>query len=257
MKHGIRATLTAVVGIGLSLGLAAAATAQAAAPAPAPAQKQGGEKTVEEAYLQESAEAVMVKELSQSEDKDSKEIALDYALKAIDNGRKSDDLRNSLEYLALENTDVVVRSAGLGVATNNYPDIRRRACEYLGEFPSVEAKDTLVKVIGNNKTEDPMVLAEAIRSLGKIGMNDDDEVVHAICNSVVHFSNVGMSEDRLAVYTLFAFTDLADKHKGIKDMAAVTDTIIQFTKGSYVSAVKKLAMQTLEKLAQYAVANSN
>jgi hypothetical protein len=95
-----------------------------------------------------------------------------------------------------------------------------------------------------------MVLAEAIRSLGKIGMNDGDEVVDAIAYSVNHFANVGMSEDRLAVYTMFAFTDLADKNK-IKDMGPVTKTIMNFTKGNYVGAVKRLAMQTLQKLAQY------
>jgi len=255
MNHRIRAALTAAIAVSMFALLVAAAGAQASANPPAP--KQGGEKTVEEAYLQESAEAVIVKELAQSTDRDSKEIALDYAQKAVDAGHKSDDIRASLEYLVLENTDVIVRDAGLGIATNNFPDIRRRACQYLGEFPSVESKDTLVKVIGNSKVEDPMVLAEAIRSLGKIGMNDNDEVVHAICNSVNHFSHVGMSEDRLAVYTLFAFTDLADKNKGIKDMSSVTDTILEFTKGSYLPTVRKLAMQTLEKLASYAAASAN
>jgi HEAT repeats len=148
-----------------------------------------------------------------------------------------------------------VRSAGLGVATNNFPDVRMKACEYLGDFPTVDSKDTLVRVILNSKVEDPMVLAEAIRSLGKIGMNDSDEVVDAIAYSVNHFNNVGMSEDRLAVYTMFAFTDLADKGL-IKDMGTVTKTIMNFTKGNYVGAVKKLAMQTLEKLAQYQAKSS-
>ena len=199
----------------------------------------------------------MVKELSQSTDKDSKELALDYAQKAVDAGqqeRRYQELPGVPRPREHRRHRAERRS---GVATNNFPDIRRQACEYLGEFPSVESKDTLVKVIGNSKVEDPMVLAEAIRSLGKIGMNDNDEVVHAICNSVNHFSNVGMSEDRLAVYTLFAFTDLADKNKGIKDMSSVTDTILEFTKGSYVATVKKLAMQTLEKLASYAAASTN
>ena len=245
MKHGIRVALTAA----LTAAFALSAAAQTAA-APAAPQK-GGEKTVEEAYLQESAETMMVRELSRADDRDSKEIALDYAKKAIDSGRTNDDLRNSLEFLALENNDVIVRSGGVGVATNNFPDIRRRACEYLGNFPSAESKDTLKKVLVNNKVEDPMVLAEAIRALGKIGLNDNDDVVEAIANSVSHFANVGMAEDRLAVYTMFAFTDLAEKNHGIKDMATVTDTIMQFTKGSYVTTVKKLAMDTLQKLAQY------
>ncbi len=242
MKHVIRAALTATI----SLALAFSAAAQSAA-----AQPKSSEKTVEEAYLQESAETMMVKELSRSDDKDGKLVALLYAKRALDAGRKNDEVRGALQYLALENNLVVVRSGGLGVVTNNFPDIRAKACEYLGEFPSVESKDTLVKVILNSKIEDPMVLAEAVRSLGKIGMNDKDEVVHAISDSVNHFANVGMSEDRLAVYTMFAFLDLADKNNGSMDMASATNTIMKFTKGSYVGTVKKLAMQTLEKLAQY------
>jgi hypothetical protein len=251
MKHAIRAALVAAISVALG---AAAPSAMAQAKA---AQPQSGEKTVEEAYLQESAETMMVRELSRSEDKDGKLVALLYAKKAIDGGRKNDDIRNSLQYMALENNTVVARSAGVGAATNNFPDIRAKACEYLGDFPSVESKDTLVQVIRNSRIEDPMVLAEAIRSLGKIGINDGDEVVQAIAYSISHFDNVGMSEDRLAVYTLFAFTDLAEKNHGLRDMGTVTNTIMKFTRGSYVGAVKKLALQTLEKLSTYQAKGSS
>jgi hypothetical protein len=251
MRNGlIRAALTASLALCLALGAVSAQDKGKAQPA------KGGEKTVEEAYLQESAEAMMVKELSRSDDKEGKFLALDYARKSMDAGRRNEEIRNSLQYLALENTQVIVRSAGLGTVTNNFPDVRMKACEYLGEFPSVESKDTLVRVVLNSKVEDPMVLCEAIRSLGKIGINENDEAIDAIAYSVNHFSNVGFSEDRLAVYTMVAFTDLADKGK-IKDMGTVTKTIMKFTKGSYVSAVKKLAMQTLEKLAQYQAKNSS
>jgi hypothetical protein len=251
MKHAIRAALVATISVALGSAVPFA-MAQAKA-----AQPQGGEKTVEEAYLQETAETMMVKELSRSEDKDGKLVALLYAKKAIDGGRKNDDIRNSLQYLALENNMVVARRAGVGSVTNNFPDIRAKACEYLGDFPSVETKNTLVQVIRNSKVEDPMVLAEAIRSLGKIGINDNDEVTQAIASSISHFDNVGMSEDRLAVYTLFAFTDLAEKNHGLKDMGTVTNTIMKFTRGSYVGAVKKLALQTLEKLSAYQAKNSS
>jgi hypothetical protein len=245
-KLALRAALAGTLAVAMALG----AAAQDQSGKPKTQDAKGGEKTVEEAYLQESAEAMMVKELSRSDDKEGKLLALDYARKSIDAGRKNDDIRGSLEYLALENTDVIARSAGLGVVTNNFPDVRMHACEYLGNYPTADSKDTLVRVILNSRTEDPMVLAEAIRSLGKIGLNDNDEVVDAIAYSVNHFANVGMSEDRLAVYTMFAFTDLADKGL-IKDMGTVTKTIMNFTKGNYVGAVKKLAMQTLQKLAQY------
>jgi hypothetical protein len=252
MKQLIRAVLTAMLASALALGASAQGQASGQTSGQDSSSKQkGGEKTVEEAYLQESAETVMVRELSRSDDKDGKLVALAYARKAMDGGRKSDEIRASLEYLALENTQVIVRSGGLGVATNNFPDVRAKACEYLGEFPSEETKDTLVKVVLNSRVEDPMVLAEAIRSLGNIGINDNDEVIDAICYSVNHFANVGISEDRLAVYTCFAIQELAEKAGGIKNIATVTNTVMKFTKGSYVTPVKKVAMQTLEKLAGY------
>jgi hypothetical protein len=241
MKHVIRAALTATISVALALG----AVAQ-----DKPAPPKNGEKTVEEAYLQEDAETMMVKELVKAEDKDSKAVALIYVKRALDGGRKNNEIRSSLQFLALENNQVVIRSAGLGVATNNFPDIRAKACEYLGEFPSVESKDTLISVLHNAKSEDPMVLAEAIRALGKIGINDNDEVVHAFATTISHFSDIGISEDRLAVYTLFAINDLAEKNHGIKDMGTVTSTIMNFTKGSYIGSVKKLAIETLDKLSQ-------
>lgn len=251
MRNGlIRAALFAALALCIPLG---ASFAQAKSDQQAPAK--GGEKTVEEAYLQESAEAMMVRELSRADDKDSKLLALTYAGRSIDSGRKNEDIRSSLQYLALENTQIIVRSAGLGPTTNNFPDVRMKACEYLGNFPSADTKDTLVKVALNSKVEDPMVLCEAIRSLGKIGINDNDEVVDAIAYSVNHFSNVGMSEDRLAVYVMTAFSDMAEKGK-IKDMGTVTKTVMKFTQGNYVGPVKKLAMQTLEKLAQIQAKNN-
>lgn len=249
MKLAIRAVLTAAITVGLAL----CASAQAKTGQPATAQPQGGEKTVEEAYLQESAEALIITENAKGEnsDRDSKLLALDMARTALDAGRKNADVRSALQYLALENTQVIVKSGGLGAVTNNFPDVRMRACEYLANFPSVETKDTLVKVILNSKTEDPMVLAEAIKSLGTIGINDNDEVVDAIAFSVNHFARVGMSEDRLAVYTMYAFLDLAKKGVVGKDMDTITKTIMNFTKGNYVSTVKKLATSVLAQLAQY------
>lgn len=246
MKNVFRATMTTVIAVALAFSVSAQTKTTP---------QKSGEKTVEEAYLQEYAEAMMVKELSKSDDKDSKLVALLYVKKALDDGRKSDELRNSLQYLVLENNQVIARTAGLGPATNNFPDIRAKACEYLAEFPSVESKDTLVSVLRNTKSEEPMVLAEAIRTLGKIGINDNDEVVQAFAAAVNHYSDIGVSEDRLAVYTLFAFLDLAEKNHGLKDMGTVTNTIMKFTKGSYIGSVKKLAFQTLDKLIMYS-ANS-
>jgi hypothetical protein len=249
MKYAIRAAATAAISLALTIGAAAQATT-------ATAQPKSGEKTVEEAYLQESAEAQMVHDLARGDDLEGKQLALDLATRASDAGRNSEEVRNSLQYLALENSEVVARSAGVGPVTNNFPNIRRQACILLGNFPSADTKDTLVAVLRNTRSEDPMVLAEAIRSLGKIGINDNDEVVRAIADSVSHFDNVGMSEDRLAVYTIFAISDLAKKSPGISDWSLVTSTMQKFTKGSYIRKVQELARDTIKDLSAYEAKSS-
>lgn len=90
MKHVIRSALTAGFALVLTFGAAAQAK-------PTDTKPQGGEKTVEEAYLQESAETMMVKELSHEDNIEGKQLALDYARRAADAGRKNDDIRSSLQ----------------------------------------------------------------------------------------------------------------------------------------------------------------
>jgi hypothetical protein len=245
MKLIVRIALASAASLALALGAAAQDTKSAQ-----DSKSSGGEKTVEEAYLQESAETATIKELASADDKDSKLLSLLYAKKAMDGGRKNDEIRNTLQTLALESTQVVTRSGGLGPAINNYPDIRRTACEYLGDFPSAEAKDTLITVLKGNRTEDPMVIAEAVRSLGKIGMNDNDEVVQTIAQTINHYSDLGVAEDRFAVYCLWAIDALIEKNGGVRDMRTVTSAVMKFTKGSYVGTVKRMALATLDKLSQ-------
>ncbi|MEI6389243.1 MAG: hypothetical protein WCQ50_21770, partial [Spirochaetota bacterium] len=105
-----------------------------------------GQKSVEERYLQESLETMVIGEQAHSEGKDMKTVALQYAQQAIDAGRKNDDIRKSLEYLALESTSLVIRSAGTGRILNDFPDVRAKSCELLGDFPSQASKDALIKV---------------------------------------------------------------------------------------------------------------
>ena len=129
MKLVIRAALTAAIALALTTGVAAQAATTPAAPAQAkPAQPQSGEKTVEEAYLQESAEAQMVHDLARGDDLEGKQLALDLATRASDAGRNNEEIRSSLQYLALENNDVVARAAGVGAsAAATKPSQRQRS----------------------------------------------------------------------------------------------------------------------------------
>jgi HEAT repeat protein len=246
MRSSVRATLAFSLAAVFFVSMAPVAWAQST-------QASGGERTVEEAYLQESLETMIIREQAYSDNAGMKRVALKYIKQAIENGRKNDEIRKSLEYLALETTNVVTRSAGLGKPTNNFPDIRTTACEYLGEFPSVESKNALIRVTLGD--DEPMVLSAAIRSLGKIGMNEDEEVTQVISYIISRFDVLG-PDDSLADDALDAIVAIAEKNNGLKDPTAIK-AVMKIASGNYISRVRQKASDVLDKLRKYqAAANS-
>jgi hypothetical protein len=210
------------------------------------------QKSVEESFLQESLETMVIREQAQAENKDMKLVALQYVKQAIDAGRKNEEIRKSLEYLALENTNVIIRAAGSGRILNDYPDIRAKACDYLGEFPSVETKDTLVKVALGDR--EPMVLSSAIRSLGRIGINEADEVTQVIAFLISRF-DVLYPDNSLAFEGLIALERIADKQGGLKDPAAIR-AIMKIAAGNYITPVKQRANDLLDRLRKLSLAGA-
>ena len=226
------------------LGAVSFAAAQSGtAPAATQPASGTGERTVEEAYLQASMENMIISEQSHSDSRDMKRLALTYAEDAIKRGHKSDEIRQSLEYLALEATLSPTRDAGLGRVLNDYPDIRADACRFLGEFGTVEAKDALLKVALSD--QEPMVLAAAVRSLGKIGMNDNDEVAITI-SYVINRFDVLRPDNTLAFECLVALDKLAAKGGGIKDQGTIR-AIMKIATGNYITIVKQKAKDVLDK----------
>jgi len=203
------------------------------------------EMSVEQSYLQESVELMIIREQSRTDSRDMKMVALEYIGDAIDRGNKSDEIRAALEYLSLEGVVNVARENGRVV--NNYPDVRRAAATYLGKLGTPEAKDTLLKMV--NRDNEPMVITEAIRSLGTIGMNDADEVTQVITWTVNRF-NVLNPDNFMALSALDAFSRIAAANNGIKDRAVV-ETILKIADGPYIRPVQDRAKELLVELKQY------
>lgn len=162
------------------------------------------EKTVEEDYLS-SFEDVMIAELTASPEYDMKILALQYLENAVNEGRATPDMVSSLKSLAGEG--VTKRSRTNGRLMNNYPDVRKKACELLGQVGTEDAKNTLVQIIADE--QEPMVAAAAVHSLGDIGLNDNDEVVGAIIFMQRRYDALNPSSS-LALELLFAYEKLAD-----------------------------------------------
>jgi hypothetical protein len=94
-----------------------------------------------------------------------------------------------------------------------------------------------------------MVLSAAIRSLGKIGMNDNDEVTQIIATIVNRFDVLG-PDNSLADDSLDAIAAIADKNGGIKD-PAVIKAVMRIATGNYITIVRTKASNVLDKLRNY------
>ena len=202
---------------------------------------QNRQLTVEESYLQQSLELMIIREHTRAEGREMKLIALEYISDAISRGNTGPEIKEALEYMGIEGTINQTRENGRLV--NNYPDIRVRAATYLGDLGTPEAKDSLIKMaLADNE---PMVLTEVIKSLGRIGINDNDEVSSTISFIVRHY-DVLNPDNLLALAALEAFEKLAASNGRI-DQNSV-QTVLRIANGHYLTAVREKARLVLADL---------
>ncbi|MBP5157607.1 MAG: HEAT repeat domain-containing protein [Treponema sp.] len=169
------------------------------------AQNRGSETSVEELYLS-NVQDVIITELAHSQDYDNKLVALQYLEESVKDGTVTEEQRAAMQSLAGEGVTTKARTNGRLV--NNFPDIRAKACDLLGKVPSKESKDTLLTI--TTEDAEPMVVSAAVRSLGEIGMNDNDEVLAAI-EFIQHKYAALNPTSSLAFDILSAYEKLAPK----------------------------------------------
>jgi hypothetical protein len=199
----------------------------------------GSERSVEESYLQESVEMMIIREQTRADSREMKMIALEYIGDAINRGNTSDDVRQALEYLGLEG--VLNRARENGRLVNNYPDVRREAAKYLGQMGTPEAKDALLKMIYVDT--EPMVLQEAIKSLADIGNDDNGKTISTIAWILQKFDNLN-PDNLMALSAIEAFEKLGAANGGLKDPNAIS-MIIRIAEGPYIRPVQDRAKQAL------------
>ncbi len=201
--------------------------------------------TVEEAYLN-SMEGVILKEMITSEGRDSKLVALQVIEEAVDGGRMSPELQKALDSLATVGLSTVVRENGRVV--NNYPDVRMRACRLLGKIKNEQAKDTLMKVMYTDN--EPAVIMEAVKSLGELEFNANDEVVEMI-NFINRKFDIVNPTSSLALEILNAYEKLAPT---VKNKQGMIDSIMRIANNyNYVTPVRSKARDVLRLI----MANGN
>jgi hypothetical protein len=203
------------------------------------------EMSVEESYLQESIEIMIIRETARAYSRDQKLIALDYIGDAIERGSTNDEIRQTLEYLSREGRMNMARENGR--LMNNFPEVRRQSAKYLGKMGTEEARKSLLEIC--TYENEPMVLQEAIKSLGDIGSNENNETVTHISWIMGRF-NATNPDNLMALATIDAFEKIAKKNNGISAPEAIR-TLVLISEGQYVTPVRERARQLLAELRSY------
>lgn len=202
--------------------------------------KKESETSVESEYLNDiDSEIIMT--LAESDEYDNKLVALQYLTNAIEDGNTSEAVIKSLDKLAGEG--LTNQSRTNGRLTNNFPEIRRQACLLMSKVPTEHSKNTLISIAVADA--EPMVVAAAVKSLGDIGINKNDEAVEAIA-----FANrrnqILNPTSSLALEVLNAYEILADSTENKKSMI---DSVARISSDyHYVTPVRQKAMKLLKKL---------
>jgi HEAT repeat protein len=187
-----------------------------------------------------------IRETSKKNRRDQKLIAKKKKKKALERGSTNDELRISLEYLSLEGTQNRVMEGGRQM--NNFPDIRRQAAKYLGAVGTKEAKTTLIKICTTDN--EPMVLQEAIKSLGTLNVEENEDTINAVIWVGNRNNAVAAPDNILALAVVDALDRLAAKNKKVDSNAI--QLIGRIMEGPYAIPVKERAKQTLINLRRYA-----
>jgi HEAT repeat protein len=209
-------------------------------------QSNDSETSIEESYLQEAIEMMIIRETSRSDSLDQKLLALEHIGSAIERGSTNEEIRVTLEYLSLEGTQNKARMAGRLV--NNHPTVRRQAAKYLGDLGTKEAKNILLKICASD--DEKMVLQEAVKSLGNIGINENDDVVNTIVWIMNKDTNSETPDNILAIAAIDTIEKLARQNKSADPNAI--NVIARIMGGPYANPVKQRARQALVTLGRYA-----
>lgn len=231
-------------GIVLLVVMGAAAFAQQAADADRPS-------TIEDVFLRQQIEMQILASQARSSDRESKLTALETVRKMYESGdlQAAPETFDIITLLATEGTSNQVRQAGRVI--NNYPVVRKEAAALLGDIGGPQAQNVLLTMV--REDPEPMVLAEAIYALGKIGPQENADMVGDHIVFTLTRENAKISPDNnLALATLLALQKLFDQGMEFEDPGQLQDTvglIIDIsTNYRYISIVRDRARDVLARL---------
>ncbi|MDR2419580.1 MAG: HEAT repeat domain-containing protein [Treponema sp.] len=200
---------------------------------------------LEESYLQESIDTMLIREQSRSESREVKESALASIEAALQRGTRNEEIRVALETMGLEG--VVNKSMKDGVIANNFPDIRRKVARCLGMMGGTQAYTILIRMLGAETQA--FVLADVVDALTVVGLNPNNETVKLITKRVKHF-DVRLPDDLLAFAALRAYARFASENGWRLDIDTEA-LLVSISNGRYHTMARTYARDLLAKLGAY------
>ena len=198
------------------------------------------ETSVESEYLND-VDGDIIMTLAESDEYDNKLVALQYLQTALDDGNTSAAVIQALDRLAGDGLTTQNRTNGR--LMNNYPEIRREACKLMAKVPTEHSKNVLIDIA--TADNEPMVIAAAVKSLGEIGINNNDEAVEAI-SFANRRNRVLNPTSSLALEVLNAFEMLADSTEDKRNI--IREVTYISSDYHYVTPVRQKALALLKKL---------
>lgn len=202
------------------------------------------EITIEDLYLS-NPEVVIIREQSLADDRQTKQEALKGIEQMLENGTATADIEKILIYLGSEGT-AIKRYEGRTV-TNNFPEIRSKACLLLGKYGGENAVSALINILRHE--EETMVMSEAAYALGIIG-NDENGKVSRVLAETIELQTVVNPDSNLAYAVILALQKIAEANRGLNDSAGYR-ALITIAQGNYLKGVKRMAIDTLKGMKKY------
>lgn len=201
--------------------------------------------TIEQLYLSQDIELQILRSQATSNDRQVQMLALQTIRSMSQDGsiQNNPGVTAVLDALATEGLQRQVREGN--TVANNFPDVRREACNLLGDVGGNQAKDTLLTVLLEDK--EPMVLAEAVYALGKIGLNDNNDVASHIAWVLNHETAKVSPDNNLAFACMLAVEKLSAKSGGISD-PEVINALLNVASGNYIRDVRLKSIDVIYKL---------
>lgn len=198
------------------------------------------EQTIEELYLSQDLELQIMRSQALANDREMKRLALQNIRTMVEDGSQSEGVYVILESLATEGVARQVRSNGAVI--NNFPEIRREATELLGQVGGEQAKNSLLRIVRDDP--EPMVLAEAAYALGKIGINENNEVSDYLTQTLLRENASATPDNNLAFSLIISLERLSATNGGIAD-PEVLGALLETASSPYIRTVRRRAVEAI------------